>query len=370
LDHAANWRVHPAHQAAALAGLLAEVGQAAALLVYRSERQGGLCVIDGHLRKGLDPHAVWPCLILDVNDQEADLLLATLDPLIAMANRDAAQLAALLGSLEPASAAVAELLAAQGGPPAPASRHPAGYTPPARTGAEEAIALLQSRFCVTPGQVWRCGRHVVVCGDATEAESYARVCRGTEVQAVVTDPPYGVGIPYEGFSDTLENVGRLIGGFMPHLEGYPVVALTTGVPAMWLYPRPAWVMAWVHPASSIPGPWGWAGFNPILVYGADPYLRAGLGKRQDHVVMVGDRGGEVLHPTTKPLKVWTWLVERMTTEPGQVILDPFLGSGTSLIAAEHTGRRCLGIEQDPGYVAVALDRYARATHDVPTLLQG
>ena len=78
--HNGNWRSHPAAQAEALKGVLAEVGIAGALLAYRSERQGGaLVVIDGHLRKDAAPQK-WPVLILDVDDAEADYLLATHDP--------------------------------------------------------------------------------------------------------------------------------------------------------------------------------------------------------------------------------------------------------------------------------------------------
>lgn len=383
MDHAANWRLHPSAQHAALAGLLEDVGQVGALLVYQSARQGGLCVIDGHLRKSLDAQATWPCLVVDVDDQEADLLLATYDPLAAMALRDERQLAALLGSVQAESAGLAVLLQAlAGGSGGPGAGDGGGDGGRPRAGAQggganntfkvaatkAAIRALCARYGVEEGQVWSCGVHRVLCGDACDPAAYAQVCSGSEVQAVVTDPPYGVGMPYEGFADTLENVQGLILAFMPCVEGYPVVALTPGIPAMWYYPRPAWVMAWVHPAPTSSGPWGFNGLNPILVYGKDPYLQAGYGRRPDHVVMNEDRDGESMHPTTKPLKVWSWLIERMTAEPAQTILDPFLGSGTSLIAAEQTSRRCLGMERDPGYVAVALDRWERTTGLPPKLL--
>jgi len=109
--HPGNWREHPAAQAEALKGVLAEVGIAGALLAYRSERQGGaLVVIDGHLRKDAAPQA-WPVLILDVDDAEADYLLATHDPLAAMATADAGALDALLSSVQSGEAAVMEMLA-------------------------------------------------------------------------------------------------------------------------------------------------------------------------------------------------------------------------------------------------------------------
>lgn len=375
MDHASNWRLHPSAQHAAMAGTLEEIGMAGALLVYRSERQGGVCIIDGHLRRSMDEQAVWPCLMLDVSDHEADLLLATYDPLAAMAAQDERALAALLGGLQAEDARLAVLLASLGGDNGDRVGGPGtggGGTARVRDQAGEAnvTSHLRAHYGVEVGQVWGCGVHRVLCGDATDHASYGEVCRGSEVHAVVTDPPYGVGMPYEGFADTLENVQGLIPAFMPLLEGYPCIALTPGIPAMWFYPRPAWLMAWVHPAPTSSGPWGFNGLNPILVYGKDPYLQAGLGRRPDHVVLADDRDGETIHPTTKPLKVWSWLIERLTAEPAQTILDPFLGSGTSLIAAEQTNRRCFGIELDPGYVAVALDRWERATMIPPRLLGG
>ena len=108
--HPGNWREHPAAQAEALKGVLAEVGIAGALLAYRSERQGGaLVVIDGHLRKDAAPQK-WPVLILDVDDAEADYLLATHDPLAAMATADAGALDALLSSVQSGEAAVQAML--------------------------------------------------------------------------------------------------------------------------------------------------------------------------------------------------------------------------------------------------------------------
>src|SRR5207302_3500850 len=78
-----NWRRHPARQRAALRGILRQIGYADALLARRDGSD--LVLIDGHLRQSLDPHQVVPVLVLDVSAKEADLLLATLDPLAALA---------------------------------------------------------------------------------------------------------------------------------------------------------------------------------------------------------------------------------------------------------------------------------------------
>lgn len=122
-SHPGNWRDHPKQQVLAMHGVLAEVGIAGALLGYRSERaHGRTVVIDGHLRKDL-AQQTWPVLMLDVDDAEADYLLATHDPLAAMAQSDAAALDALLDSITTQDAAVrrmlAELAAAAGVPNLP-----------------------------------------------------------------------------------------------------------------------------------------------------------------------------------------------------------------------------------------------------------
>jgi hypothetical protein len=108
-DHPLQWRVHPETQAAALKGILGEIGIAGALLAYESPTTG-LTSIDGHLRKSLDADVPWPTLILDVDDAEAAMLLATHDPLAAMASSDTAQLTALLHSVQSGEAGVQALL--------------------------------------------------------------------------------------------------------------------------------------------------------------------------------------------------------------------------------------------------------------------
>ena len=99
LPNPKNWRTHPKAQQDALRGVLAEVGMADAVLA-RELPDGSLMLIDGHLRAETAADATVPVLILDVNEAEADKLLATLDPLAAMAEKDAEQLASLLGTLK------------------------------------------------------------------------------------------------------------------------------------------------------------------------------------------------------------------------------------------------------------------------------
>ncbi len=104
-----NWRTHPDAQRDALRGVLADVGYADALLV-RELDDGRLELIDGHLRAETTPDVEVPVLILDVNEQEADKILLTHDPLAAMATVDRQQVGELLKGCEFENPEVVEML--------------------------------------------------------------------------------------------------------------------------------------------------------------------------------------------------------------------------------------------------------------------
>ena len=142
-----NWRKHPKAQSDALAGILAEVGIAGALLAYKSERNGGaLTLIDGHMRTET-ADAEWPVLVLDLSDAEADLLLASYDPLSKMAETDPAALGALLADIQTAEEGLSAMLAGMA--------EEAGITPPdfEPVGADEQGRLDQKKPVTCP----KCG---------------------------------------------------------------------------------------------------------------------------------------------------------------------------------------------------------------------
>ena len=96
-----NWREHPDIQKSALRAVLEEVGIADALIAYNSDRAGGaLTLIDGHLRRDEEPDTEWPVLVLDLTDDEADKILATLDPLASLATTNLEALTDLLESVD------------------------------------------------------------------------------------------------------------------------------------------------------------------------------------------------------------------------------------------------------------------------------
>ena len=207
------------------------------------------------------------------------------------------------------------------------------------------------------------GGHRLLCGDSTVATDVERALCG-KAALCLTDPPYGLGESstskndYIEYDDSRDNLVRLIDGFMPlAAAAAPVVVLTSGNRNHRLYPRPTWTMAWFTPAGIGTGPWGFCCWQPILCYGKDPKLSRGEGSHPDAIVHTesAEKNG---HPCAKPIKFWCWLVER-TSKIGDLIYEPFSGSGTTIIAAEMTGRVCHAIEISAVYCDLAVKRWSK-----------
>ena len=180
------------------------------------------------------------------------------------------------------------------------------------------------------------------------------------VDLVFADPPYGNETAYHSYQDTHEMLSALITEAIPAiLKAGPVSLITPGVGNMWLYPAPKWVLCFASGAGTGSGPWGFTSWQPILAYGKDPYLSAGLGRRPDTKLTSegASKGGD--HPCPKPLELMRWIMTRGTTEEGKTVLDPFMGSGTTLRAAKDTGRKAIGIEIEERYCEIAANRLAQ-----------
>lgn len=186
--------------------------------------------------------------------------------------------------------------------------------------------------------------------------------------AIVTDPPYGVSFDgkntkhttrrddgYTLIEDTPEYVEFVI---VPIVCGEVKrgnrVVLTPGIRNMFVYPKPDGVGTIFYPSGAGLGRWGFTCSQPIFYYGKDPYLATGKGHRPDSLSST-ESAPTNGHPCPKPIKVMRWLVNKASL-PGETILDPFMGSGTTLRAAKDLGRKAIGIEISEEYCSIAVKR--------------
>jgi len=370
-DHPSNWRIHPAAQREALKGILAEVGYADALLARRDG--GSLVLIDGHLRRSLDPDQVVPVLVLDVTEAEAEKLLVSLDPLAGLARPDPEALRSLLERVETSNDALADLLAelsrSAGGAPCPPGADPEAIPTP---GAH------RSR----PGDTWALGRHRLHCGDATSTGDLAALMAGEKADALVTDPPYGVsyvgktpralrirGDQPAGLDELLAGAfaqaGRVLAGGAAIYVFHPAGGGAASF--MQAFSRAGFSilqgLVWVK-GSIVLGHGDYHYRHEPILYGRTPGARRkGRGRggwyggnAASSVIEVPRPSASVDHPTAKPVELVRKLIEN-STRRGQIVLDPFAGSGSTLVASELSGRRCYSMEIDPRYCDVVLARF-------------
>lgn len=228
------------------------------------------------------------------------------------------------------------------------------------------------------GDLWALGEHRVLCGDSTDKEAVERLMDGKKAALCLTDPPYGLGEKkksgkndYSVFDDTLENIKEMADNWVPMVrEMCNVVVFSPGVTRQWIYPEPNWVICWFYGGGQLRSPWGFNCWQPFLCYGKDPSLASRNGARPDAVDMnTPANAGDINHPCPKPMKLWHWMIDRLSFSKDDLIYDPFLGSGTTIIACEKTGRVCYGMELDPRYTDVIIARWEQYTGNKAILMK-
>jgi len=184
----------------------------------------------------------------------------------------------------------------------------------------------------------------------------------------LTDPPYGVNSgsgtrgkershkhDYDVIADSLEYVKSIcVPAFIESLKKTQRGIITPGTLAMNYYPQPdSFGVIW-QPATTGMQKWGRADSQPIFYYGRDPRVGKTI---QFSSYRVTNNIGDIAfgHPCSKPLPLWLWLTEKGSLE-GEIILDPFLGSGTTAVAAKRLGRKFIGIEISEDYCRIAVSR--------------
>lgn len=195
----------------------------------------------------------------------------------------------------------------------------------------------------------------VICGDCLEVmKDMPDNC----VDLVLTDFPYGIGVDYgPTYNDSRKNLIQLVNAAMPEiLRISKRAAITCGQTQIGLYPDPTWIMAWVNPAGNNRNSWGFTCWQPILVYGKSPYLAAGKGGRQDIIIHSETSPKNTGHPCPKPNKFWQKLLRLCSMNDSDLILDPFMGSGSTGVAAYENRRHFIGIEINPDYCKIAEKR--------------
>ena len=237
------------------------------------------------------------------------------------------------------------------------------------------------------GDVWLLGRHRLICGDATNAADVAAVLAGAEPHLMVTDPPYGV--DYDPEWRLAANKWK---GSTVKIGGKAMGKVSNDRFADW---REAWALfggdvayVWhgglrsIDQAEALEA----SGFvirsqiiwnkNNIVIGRGDYHwkheccwyavrkVKTGHwnDSRTENTVwdIPKPRASETGHSTQKPIECMKRPMEN-NSRPGDDIYEPFSGSGTTIIAAELTGRRCLAVEIDPAYVDVAVLRWQATT---------
>ena len=183
------------------------------------------------------------------------------------------------------------------------------------------------------------------------------------VDCIVTDMPYGVGVDFGAYRDNVENLRTLITVALPEMRRVAgLTIITPGVRNLFLYPEPTWTLCWCF-GGGARGRWGFNHWQPILAYGFDPLHR--LKMMHTDVIRANNAALEerTQHPCPKPLPFIRKLINRVAPSPADVILDPFMGSGTTGVVAIQLGHKFVGIEQNGDYLAIAKRRIAEARPD-------
>ena len=192
----------------------------------------------------------------------------------------------------------------------------------------------------------------------------------TGVDAVVTDPPYGIGFEYYSYEDTRDNLCALIASFLPACRAIAKrVVITPGQTQVWLYPEANWIASVQWDTTGSFGHCGYTQWMPVIVYGADVpgFGRNASGMLKSDVLTFSGGAGvgfqrdaaEKKHTCPKPLNVMEAVVSRFT-DPSDTVLDPFLGSGTTGVACARLGRRFIGCEIEERYFSIACKRIEQA----------
>lgn len=239
------------------------------------------------------------------------------------------------------------------------------------------------------GDIWHLGKHRVICGDSTKPETYQLLLGDKKANLIVTDPPYNVNV--EETAGKIKNDDMSDADFYQFLFNmfvnveqsmeddasiYVFHADTEGLNFRRAFKDAGFYLSgcciWKKNALVLGrSPYQWQ-HEPVLYGWKQKGKHQWFSDRKQTTIWEYDRPkSSKEHPTMKPVQLMAYPIQNSSMR-GTLVLDPFLGSGSTLIAADQTGRICYGIELDEKFVDVIVKRYmeARENTDVKLIRKG
>ena len=195
----------------------------------------------------------------------------------------------------------------------------------------------------------------IYCGDCREI---LPGLADKSIDLVLSDPPYGVGMCYDVYDDTEENWFELMSWAIPQMRrvGKMVIIPSCQIKRLdWFYAnhKPDWLICWYKGSVGCAAFTGFNDWEPLVVYGKNNTTMHDY----FHASPEPQTNG---HPCQKP-QLWSkWLIARATNNNGDIVLDPFMGSGTTIITARQLNRKCIGIELSEKYCEIAAKRCSQS----------
>lgn len=228
---------------------------------------------------------------------------------------------------------------------------------------------------IVVGDLFEIGEHRLLCGDSTDIDSVLRLTDGGDIDMVFTDPPYGISHSGKGISGKADvnDFGEILG------DEDVSVAIDSFNLSKSLYPK-ATLIFWganYYPSVLDDGH-GWIVWDKEregdTFSGAElAYVNKGIKvdvfRHKWHgMIKASEMGQKRVHPTQKPIALVEWCFDNY--KAGQNVLDLFLGSGSTMVAAQQLKRKCYGMELDPKYCQVIVDRMLKLDPSLKVLRNG
>lgn len=370
-----NWRQHPKEQIAAVSGSINEVGWIAPVIVNETTSH----VVDGHARIAeaiARGEPTVPVAYVRLTEDQERLALATFDPIAVMAGTDQKMLDDLLAGLSVTDGGLSDLLASLASEqPKHLNDDDADLPPPAEP-------------ITKSGDLWLMGEHRLLCGDSTNAENVARLMDGEKARMGFTSPPYNANmflhdgprnlpsymhrdadnLPPDAYHVLVTSalrlaLGAIADGFLFVNLSYSTNARAAYIGIVEHFAEALWeTIVWKKKGMPVPSG---------LTRDAELIFVFGVGDHQ-HLNATYETESNVWDISNTGVQDWEHhravfpigLPSRgisLASQPGEIVIESFAGTGTTLIAAEQLGRKCYAMEIEPAYCDVSVRRWEHVT---------